>query len=383
MTRRVRSVGLAALMAASLLPLATGAHAQTAAGGALLQSYTFDDPATVGLAEMQLTVLPFAVAVPFGDRISILASGAWARGMATGDEGAEIELAGPTDTEVGIAIALGPDRMVLTAGASLPTGQSTHSTTEAVVASIVAAELLPFGISSWGSGGGAGGDIALAFASGAWGIGLSGGYRAAREFEPLSDETFAYRPGDQIGVRLALDRDLSSGGTFSVLLGAQRFTEDQLSGANLFRSGNRLEGVLTYAFPVGLAGSALIYGGAYHRANGTLLLDDPDLIGAADSPAQQLFSGGVDLRLPLGRTAAFLPGVDGRVFRSEDGVGQGWVGTVGGSLEVILSGRRGRESIVLSPSARYRMGHVIVEQDSETDLTGWEAGLVLSVGAGR
>ena len=140
---------------------------------------------------------------------------------------------------------------------------------------------------------------------------------------------------------------------------------------------------MSYAFAMGLRGSALVYGGAYHRANGTLLVDDSSLAGATDSPSQQLFAGGLDLRLPVGRSATLLPGVEGRAFRSADGVGQGWIASAGATLEFLLSGRRSNNRVAIAPTARFRVGHVIVEEGSESDLTGWEAGLTLSVGAGR
>ena len=357
--------------------------AQAVGSGGLLQSYRFDDANAAGLSEFTLLSTPFAVSLPVGDRVSIQAAGAFADARALAPDGSEATLSGLTDTEVGIALALGADRVVLTAGAALPTGQSTHSLTEAAVAGVVAAELLPFAVINWGSGGGAGGDMAVAFQSGPWGIGFSGGYRAANEYEPLTGETFAYRPGNQLRFRLALDRDIGGSGTFSVLVGMQSFTEDQLSGSNLFRSGNRIEGVLSYAFAVGLRSSALLYGGAYHRANGALLIDESILEGAVDSPSQQLFTGGLDLRVPVDRKATILPGFDMRVFRSADGIGQGWVGTAGLTLDLILSGQRFSRRVALAPSARYRLGHVIAAEGSESGLTGREVGVMLRMETGR
>lgn len=381
MSRRFRRAALIAtvgvvLPAGSLLGQAIG-------GGVLVQNYTFDDAEAAGLSDFRLLSSPFAVILPLGSRLSVSASGAYAKGEATGLDGSRATLTGRTDTEVGVSFALGPDRVVLSAGAALPTGKSTHSLEEAAVAGVVAAELLPFAVTNWGSGGGAGGDMAVAFQSGKWGIGFAGGYRATTEYEPLTGETFAYRPGNQMRFRLALDRDVGTSSTFSILVGMQQFGEDQTGGNNLFQSGNRLEGMVSYAFPVGLRSSALIYGGAYHRATGALLLTESGLDGAGDSPSQQLFTGGVDLRVPVGRSATFLPGAEMRAFRSADGIGQGWIGTAGATLDVILSGRRFGRRTVLSPSAKFRMGHVIVEEGSESDLMGWEAGITLRVEAGR
>ena len=283
--------GAAALLYLVGCAMASPVLAQGIGGGGLIQSYTFDEPEVVGLGRFRLVTAPFAVAIPLGRYLGVVASGAWAEGVATGPGGEEVTLSGLTDTQLGIAVGLGRDRAVLSGGVTLPTGQSTQTLGETAVAGVVSAELLPFAIKSWGTGGGAGGDLALAFDAGRWGIGLSGGYQAAREYEPLSGEAFAYRPGDQIRARLALDRDVGESGTLSVLIGLQSFGEDEAQGNNLFKSGNRLEGVMSYAFALGLRGSALAYAGIYHRENGSLLTEDQVIDGAADSPLAAALHG--------------------------------------------------------------------------------------------
>ena len=371
-----------ALLALATVLLAPGVSAQVGAG-ALMQTYRFDDPAAAGLEQFRLTTLPFMAAVPLGSRLTLDVSGAYAEGTVTGVDGFEATLSGPTDTQLGVSVALGPDRVVLTGGLVLATGQSTQTFQEAAVAGVVAAELLPFAISTWGSGGGAGGDVAVAFQAGRVGIGFSGGYQAASEYEPLSDLAFAYRPGDQLRFRFALDADVGEAGTFSLLLGLQRFGQDAFAGVNLFQSGTRLEGLVSYAFPTGLRGSGLVYGGVYHRENGSLLTDVPSLEGATDSPSQQLFVGGANFRLPAGARAALLPDLEMRVFRSADGIGQGWVGSAGATLDLRVSGRRFGRRLVLGPTARFRFGSVTVNEDAESGLKGWEAGLTLRLEGGR
>jgi hypothetical protein len=364
------------VLAALLLPSAAVAQA---AGGAVLQSYRFGAPDAAGLREFTLLTLPFSAAVPVAGPLGLQVGGAFAEGRATGLEGAEATLSGLTDTELGFTLALGSDRAVITAGATLPTGKSTQTLEEASVAGVMAAELLPFAVSTWGSGGGAGGDLALAFQAGRVGIGVAGGYQVAREFEPLEAHSFAYRPGDELHARVAVDAEVGEAGTFSVLVGLQRFGEDHLAGNNLFRSGSRVEGVVSYAFAYGLRSSALVYGGVYHRSKGAVLAEESALEGVAASPAQQLLTGGASLRVPWGSRAVLLPEVDLRVFRSEDGVGQGWVGTAGASLDLRLAGRSFGRRLVVAPMARFRMGHVVVREGAESGLSGWEAGLMIRV----
>lgn len=379
----MKTVARAALPLVFCLLAPSALLAQSAAGGAGLQYYSFKDAEAAGLESFALITAPFAVGIPVGGMFAVDVSGAFAQGIATGPEGAEARLSGPTDTELGFSILLGDDRVVLRSSMTLPTGQEIATLEEAAVAAVVAAELLPFQIATWGAGGGAGGDLGLAFQSGKWGIGIGGGYWAAREFTPTSEVTYAYRPGDQIQARLVMDRDVGASGTFSLVLGLQRFGEDELDGANLFRSGNRLEGLASYAFALGLRGSALLYAGAYHREKGALLLEESLLDGATDSPSQQLFLGGANLLIPAGRRVNVMPDLNLRVFRSGDGVGQGWLATAGSAFDIRVAGTSFGQSVVLSPSAKVRLGRVVVREGAESDIVGWEAGLTLRVGASR
>lgn len=377
-----RSITAAACTALACSAGAAGAAAQSVGGGTLLQTYTFDDPQTAGVERLRLLTLPWAASVQLGSVAALSLDGAWASGEATSPGGLSADLSGVTDTNVALTLGLGPDWLVVSADASLATGRSELSLAESLVAGVVAADLLPFAIHTWGSGGGVGGSVAAATQLGAWGLGLAAGYRVAREFEPLGDFALGYRPGNQLQVRAALDRNVGAS-TVSATLGYQRFGDDEVLGANLFRSGSRLQGTVSAAFPLGLRSSALLHAGVQHRSTGTLLLDEPLLAAAGDSPSQQLFTLGADLRLPLGRSAALFPSTDLRVFRASDGASQGWVGTAGATLDLRLAGNSSSTRLVLSPSGRLRTGRVVVEEGVESGLFGWEVGLVLRVEAGR
>ncbi len=361
----------------------TPLRAQEVGAGWMLQRYRFDDAAAAGLEEFRLLTLPFAASIDLGSNVSVYLAGTYADGEAIGPDGQRAKLSGVTDTEAGLSVRLGVDWLIANAGATLPTGNSALTTEESVVAGIVASELLPFAVRNWGTGGSIGGDLAIATQAGAWGIGFAGGLRLSSEYEPVPAQTLAYRPGDQLQFRFALDRDVAESGTLSVLLGFQRFSEDAISGSNLFRSGNRFEGVLSYAFALGLRSSALLYGGVYHRSNGFLLADDSVLGGAGDSPSQQLFMAGTNLMLSLGRRAAMIPQAEITVFRAEDGVGQGWVTTTGSTLDIRLAGNSSSARLILSPSGQIRFGHVTIAQGSESDFLGWEVGLTMRVETGR
>lgn len=379
----MRPLGAALALLLAGLASPHDASAQAVGAGPVIQTYEFDDASAAGLKSIQLLSAPFVVTVPVNPSLAVSVSGGYARGTASGEAGEQVTLDGPTDTNLDVTFGVGVEGVVVTAGVTAPTGNNTHTLEESLVAGVVAAELLPFAIKTWGSGGSAGGTVALARQLGGWGLGLAAGYRVASEYEPLESQTLAYRPGDQLQARLALDHDVGSSGTFSVLLGLQRFGNDQVSGNELFRSGLRVDAVVSYAFALGLRSSALVYGGVNHRANGTLLQQESALGGATDTPSQQLFLAGADLRLPVGRRAALRPSGELRVFRAEDGASQGWVTSVGGSFDYRVSGTSTGRRLVLAPVAKVRFGKVIVTDDLQTSLLGWEAGATLSIQLGR
>lgn len=390
--RRARAPG-AALAAAGTWALAGAASAvvvatpsdlsaQEVGAGAVAQTYTFGSPDAAGLADFRLVTLPLAFSVPIGAYVEIGAATAFADGRATGTDGSTASLAGFTDTDLFLSLGLGRDRAALTLGFTAPSGATSLSLAEATVAGIVAAELLPFAITTWGSGGGAGGDLALAFEAGGWGLGLSGGYQAPRSYEPLDAEAFAYRPGAQMRARVAVDRRVGSASTLAVVVGVQRFEDDALDDSNLFRSGTRVDGSASLTFPVGIRGSGQLHAGAYLRDRGTLLLEAPALDGAGDSPGQQLLTAGGAFRLPLADRVVAVPSVDGRVFRTDDGVGQGWLASAGVGFEIRLAGASFGRHVLLSPHAAFRRGRAVVREDSESDVTGWEAGVTLRLAGG-
>lgn len=377
-TRRAEAL----LLIAGVLVGPAAAAAQSAGVGARAQTYTFDDPRTAGLERFTLVALPYAAAVPLGGGFSFAVGGAYATGRATGEEGQEATLSGFTDTDIAVGFAL-DDWLVLSADATVATGRSTLTTKESLVAGVVAADLLPFSVDTWGSGRRMGGSLAVATQAGAWGLGFAAGYRVSSAFEPLPDQPLTYDPGDELHLRVAFDRNVAASSTLSLVLGYQRFSDDELLQTNLFKSGSRLQSVVSLAFPLGVRTSGLVYAGLNHRSRGTLLLDESILAGAGDSPSQQLLLTGANLRIPLGRRAALLPQTELRVFRAEDGASQGWVASAGASLDLRASGNSAGMRLVLSPLGHLRLGRVIVEEGAETGFFGWEAGLTLRMESGR
>jgi hypothetical protein len=198
-------------------------------------------------------------------------------------------------------------------------------------------------------------------------VGLSAGHVFTGEFEPFAEaDALAYRPGDETTLRAAVDRTVGRSGKASLQGTWQHFDEDRFDDRNLYRAGDRLQLIAAYQAALGRA-TSLIYGGLLHRENGTSL--DP---GAPGTPVQDLWLGGAGMRFPVGR-GSLTPSVEGRVFRSEDGQGQGWYVGLGSSMEAPM----GR--FVLVPALRGRLGNVVVAEGVESGLSGGEASLTVRV----
>jgi hypothetical protein len=164
-----------------------------------------------------------------------------------------------------------------------------------------------------------------------------------------------------------VDHTLGRSAKASLQLGMQRYDDDVLGGQNLYQSGNRYQAIGSLAFAAGARSSGAVYAGVSHREQGTFL------DASREAPSQDLLLAGAGLRIPVGR-GALVPGVDGRVFRSADGVGQGYATGAGAALELPLGG------MTLVPSVRGRFGNVIARENAESAFTGVDAGLMVRFG---
>lgn len=370
---RVYIAACAALLALPA-PLASQLAAGSLAVGASVvhERYDFLSPLTIGVRTVTLSTVPVAARALLHPRIGLELSTAFARGHLTGvdDMGdSDVELSGLTDTEVRANFAVIPDRLTVTAAILLPTGVATQTGAQTQLAGLVAADLLPFRISNWGTGGGLGLITTYAVPVGDFGLAMSAGYTVGREFEPIEGGDLAYRPGNELRVRLALDRSVGASGTVSLLLGAQHYANDQVRGESFFQPGNRVEALASYVFGVGDQSSGAVYAGVQHRGEGTRTPTE------LTTPAQDLINAGAGFRLPIG-DATLVPAVDLRVFRRSDGIGQGALASVGSSAELPLA-----PGVRLVPALRTRFGEVLLWEGAETSVRGLELSLGLRVGA--
>jgi len=200
------------------------------------------------------------------------------------------------------------------------------------------------------------------------GAGLSAGYVVAREFDPLSDRTFSYRPGNQLHVTGALTSVVGAAAKASLNVSWQKFAVDEANGLNLYQAGDRLQASGSVAFASGERASGVAWVGWLHRARGEYS-SSFDII-----PARDLVFAGGAFRTPSG-SLVLTPGLDVRVQTRS-------AGAFGG---IVVSGGLGAEaafrSAVLLPSLRVRIGSVKDSESASSSLTGLELGLGIRFGA--
>ncbi|HEX7243591.1 MAG TPA: hypothetical protein VF263_25115, partial [Longimicrobiaceae bacterium] len=309
-----------------------------------------------------------AARAPLPRGATLEVSGGFARGTLQRPDGSSASLSGPLDTELRLGAPVAGDLLGVAAVVVLPTGRSAHTREEAEVAGAVAADLLPFRVSRWGTGGGVGASATLAHTAGGFGLGASVGYVAAREYEPFAGESFAYRPGDQLRVRAAVDRTVGTASKASLRLDFQRYGEDRLDGAGLFRAGSRYGAVASYAFPAGGAAGGIAWGGWSRREQGSFP-GDP----LRDAPSQDLLLLGGGLRVPTAR-GVLVPTLDARLLRTGGADATGYLAGAGLAMELPAG------SLTVVPSVRARLGRVAPGAGVESGVAGAEVGVTLRHG---
>jgi len=371
-SRILRPGALALFFLPALIPALIPAcplAAQTTAGtGAAIEVYRFSDSRAIDVEQLTLITLPFAAHVAATPRLTLALSGAWARGALQRDDGSEATISGLTDTELRAAYVFGSDAVTFSAIALLPTGRERLDAAEAEIAGAVAADVLPFRITNWGTGGGLGASLATAFPLGDFAGGLSAGYVVAREFEPVAnDASFAYRPGNQLHLTAAVDRTLAGSSKASLRVSYLTFNTDRANDQNLYQSGDRVQATASLSFAAGPRSTGIVWGGFLHRARGTFVSS------SQINPGQNLFFAGTSGRIPLGR-GIVQPGVDLRLASGGSDSGKGYTASAGASAEYPLGGASA------GPALRLRYGSVEPRTGSKSAFFGIDAGLMIRFG---
>lgn len=311
-------------------------------------------------------VTPIAVVVPIGERFSFDIATAYASSKVEvkGDTAAPSTISGLTDTQLRGSYVLGQDAVVLTAGVSLPTGQSTANAKQFAAAQNISNDFLLFPIGTMGAGFGATGGIALARPFGAWNVGLGGSYRHSADFAPYEyndGQKAHYQPGNELRARVGVDRSF---GASSAMLGAtySSFGDDKSAGAT-FNTGNRLVFQGAYSTTVRNVGYSL-NGWNLTRTHGTRAdgraapFENVTNVALSASFA----AGGVSLEPMLEARHLARGAVAAGTSASSEPKGSGQMETAG------LRARWNVGSFQFAPGASFSTGKLLTE-----DLTGWHA----------
>lgn len=347
-----RSVATLALAAAVALPV--GAQ-QTMGISPQYMGLSFEKG--LGIDAASLFMVPVAVRLQPSQSFSFDLYSAWAEGRVEQNNVA-YTLSGPVDTRVKVTYQATPWAL-LSVGANVPTGKATHDGEQAVVASVLSADLFGFRESTWGTGFGVTSSIATAMRAGQFGIGVAAAYALNGQFDPSSEQDLTYQPGNETRVRIGIDRNI---GTSTVTAGAMfmTYTADQANGTNLFQAGNRMRFDATYQFRAG-AGVWTLYGADLWREHGDLTLPFVDENGTTvgdttyTTPSQNLVAVGLLGTIGVGGSYVFRPNVDLRVQKRQETAGSdqgsGWILAAGGDFPVRVLGRYD-----LFPKARFLFG---------------------------
>jgi hypothetical protein len=249
---RARFVAVAALVAwPALLPAQTPRPRIIA--GAEFYGVSFDPG--LGAKSVSEIVAPLGVAIPVGPRFAFDAGTYLVSATRKAETGETATISGLTDLTLRAGYQLVPDAVALTVSVNLPTGQSSLDADQVLVAGATATDLVPFPVTSFGSGFNVTSGAAVAVPVGGWALGAAGSFRFNGDYQPSADTSVTLTPGAEYRLRLGMDRvvgqgRVSFGVTFSTF-SRDEFGVDQVNG------GQRLITQGSWSFPVGNANVAL------------------------------------------------------------------------------------------------------------------------------
>jgi hypothetical protein len=363
--------------------LATGANpvgGQQATAGVYLQSYSMGDATNAGFNGVLLLGLPWSVQVEPMDGLEMSLSGGWARASVAGPAGGASVLQGLLDSRFALAGRLWDFTLGLEA--NLPTGDPVGDIEEAAVEGVLSSDVLPFHTRRWGSGRALGAGLGYSIRVSRTRIRFVGGITSVQPFSALEDSWAGYSSGSRRHLQVGVETGIGVASVVAANLRLQRFGEDRVEDVASVVSGNRTEGDLSYARPVGNSASAVLYGALSHRAGGAVTLFDPDappdlyalLPATRDLASRQRLAAGIQVVL-LRQRYTLRPRAEFSALRRGDGRGQGWMGTLEVGGEYRMRGGRPGRRVVLAPRSAIRFGGVTPYEGVNSTVLGWEAGL--------
>jgi hypothetical protein len=228
-----------ALASAALLVGADSAHAQqrlldvrSVSTGIVAENWSFNRATPNGgaasvVSASQFTV-PVTAIVPVTGAWAFDAYVAYAHGAVTVDRGGTIgqetlTLSGVNDAKLRLVGKLHGDNLMLTLGASLPSGTTALSPSELEALSVLASPALRFRTPTLGNGPSGTGGLVVAGTKGSWALAMAGSFEKRGDYAPAEALTAgldrpALKAGDAFHVSFGADRLLQSARqTFSLI----------------------------------------------------------------------------------------------------------------------------------------------------------------------
>lgn len=369
--------GPVALLA--VLLAAAPAHAQDGRrliSGVEYRAMSFDSGLSTQTKSVAVLSMPIGVVWNVSRRLSLDVGTRFASATREAwDSVASATISGLTDTQARLVYQVAPDLLVLTVSANLPTGKSTITGEQLDVASAIAHDLIPYPVSSFGSGTSVTTGLAFAVPVGGWALGIGGSYRVSGTYQLFTgvadtNASAPFRPGAEIRARVGLDRVVGQG---RVALGVtySSFAVDELGDQQVLRPGKRWLSQASLSFPVGNVGFAL-YGWNLYRSAGA------EVASGAATERQNLLVAGLGATILAGRRQ-IRPSFEYRRHWADDA--QGSLGPAGAllsaGLRVLLPVG---ERFALMPAARFDTGNVANEASgANVAVTGFSGGVTLRV----
>ncbi|MEJ2637309.1 MAG: hypothetical protein P8184_18735 [Calditrichia bacterium] len=357
-----------------LLALSDISFAQGEAGGFLRRNEmsvgaSFRTWSSANNERISEWILPVVYILPLNNRLTFdLMNAPTFASLNTASAG----LRGLTDTRIRASYLMMEEKLLLTAGLSLPTGNSRLEAEEWVVASALSMNALDFAVPSLGQGL----DLKLsaAYAQQVGGIVLGGGFGYLRKgsFKPFAENEYDYNPGDEITFSLGGDKNIPFGINNLRISGDMTYTiygNDVFNNQEVFRSGNKLlleVRSLYKSQPYNL----LLYlrnrsKGKNQRGLGSLADE------ALNSNGNQLETGGIGY-FPLNDRLQVKALLDGRIYsRNEDKSNGAAILGIGSGLVYTLS-----ERMLLDSQLKFLKGS-LKNKSGSLGVTGFEIGASL------
>ena len=152
-------------------------------------------------------------------------------------------LSGFIDTRFNASYVMMEEKLMLSGGVSLPTGNSRLEGDQSILSAFLADDALGFRVPTLGQGLDFKVNLAYATQVGGFVFGGGIGYLRKGEFQPLKNSEVQYKPGDEMTATFGLDKSFEMGENPAKILLDVTYTlygKDKLDDSEIFKSGNRL-----------------------------------------------------------------------------------------------------------------------------------------------